>query len=339
MDKSTESISTTRSSFCPMHSPDLKHVSLQHNTGTASDQKSAASKTTEEAESDRPRATSSSHHSYVTSSVHSTAPVITSCSLSTYPALQFTAAGYTIDVPATIGCACNDDWEAGVGSTVGADSSTTYTCQVTSTHIAVSTGAPKPVAATATATATAQSVMKTKTKTSLGLLVPTSTQAPAYQKGQCTLHIFQVAKDDTSPLYVQLNTTDASTESSHKLLASKDFKLNWGGTADIPASDSALGQDVSVELRQAGRSRKLRPREGGPVGKPDWQAWIVGIAVGNRKWDSTDTAMPYPYCNVGDWYNGTVADFLDGIITLGADQFQPVSFFNRVNRKDVYGRY
>ncbi|TVY46886.1 hypothetical protein LOCC1_G002187 [Lachnellula occidentalis] len=245
------------------------------------------------------------------SSVHSTAPVITSCSLSTYSALKSTQSRYTIDISATIGCACNDNWMAGVGSIVGSDSSTTYTCEVTSTYIAVSTAAPKPV------TKTAQSVTEPSES------VATSAEPPAYQTGTCKLHVFQVSKDYTSPLYVQLNTTDGS----NNLLTSKDFKLKWGSTANIPSSDSKLGQDVSVDFtqeRQSSSSRKLRPRVGGPMESPDWQAWIVSIAVGSTKWDSTDTKTRNPYCKVGKWDNGNFADFLDGILTLGADQLSPM---------------
>lgn len=43
---------------------------------------------------------------------------------------------------------CNDDWTAGVGATVGSDSSITYTCELgTTTTIAVSTGTPSSSAA------------------------------------------------------------------------------------------------------------------------------------------------------------------------------------------------
>ena len=274
--------------------------------------KSAESKTTTEAKSKK--ATSSSGiTAIVTSSVNSTAPVITLCSLSTYSALKSTYSKYTIDVPASIGCACNDGWIAGVGSIVGSDSSTTYTCQVTSTNIAISTAAPEPV---------------TKTSQSAA----TSTESPAYQTDKCKLHIFQVSKDYMSPLYVQLNTTDRN----NKLLTSKDFELKWGGTANISSGDSGVGQDVNVDFtqeRQSSASRKLRPRVGGPVEAPDWQAWIVRIAVGNTEWSSKDTKTSDPYCNVGDWDNGDFADFLDGIITLGANQFSPVSSFGLVDRK------
>ncbi|TVY42216.1 hypothetical protein LSUB1_G003911 [Lachnellula subtilissima] len=252
--------------------------------------------------------TSSSSHTAIISSVHSTtsAKVITSCSLSSYTALKTTQSGMTVDVPATIGCACNDDWTAGIGSIVGSDSSTTYTCQITSTHIAVSTGSPQPVSTTA--------VESVKT-TAKSVSTATTTAAP-YQTGTCNLHIFEVSKDNTQPLYVQLNITDGGDT----LLVSKSYDIKWGGTANISSTDSKLAEDISVDFtQQTSGSNKFRPRSPAPpVQVANWQAWIVSIRVGFTTWDSTenDESKP-PYCKVGGWDNGDFKDFLDGILHWG----------------------
>ncbi|CAI7597598.1 unnamed protein product [Penicillium pancosmium] len=73
-----------------------------------------------------------------------TAPAITACSLVNQDATTFNdPLGSVVSLSSTIACACNNDWTAGVGTTVGDDKSITYTCQVgTSTTIAVSTAAP-----------------------------------------------------------------------------------------------------------------------------------------------------------------------------------------------------
>ncbi|TVY25613.1 hypothetical protein LHYA1_G006319 [Lachnellula hyalina] len=258
--------------------------------------------------------TSSSSHTTILASVHSTtsANVITSCSLSSYTALKTTQSGMTVDVPATIGCACNDDWTAGIGSIVGSDSSTTYTCQITSTYIAVSTGSPKSV------TTTAVESVKTTAKP----VSTATTIAAPYQTGTCNLHIFEVSKDNTQPLYVQLNITDGGDT----LLTSKSYDIKWGGTSNISSTDSKLAEDISIDFtRRTSSSNKLRPRiPAPPVQVPNWQAWIVSIRVGTTTWDSTenDESKP-PYCKVGGWNNGDFKDFLEGILSLGANQFEP----------------
>ncbi|TVY44268.1 hypothetical protein LOCC1_G006809 [Lachnellula occidentalis] len=256
-------------------------------------------------------ASSLSSHTTMIASVHDTtsAKAITSCSLSSYTALKTTQSGMTVDVPASIGCACNDDWMAGIGSTVGSDSSTTYTCQVTSTHIAVSTAAPKPVPTTA-----AESV------TTTAKLVSTASTASAYHSGTCNLHIFEVSAGPTQPLYVQLNVTDGS----NTLLTSKSYDMKWGGTASVSSPDTKLPYDITVEFSKKTTSSKLRPRIGPPVQVANWQAWIISITAGTTSWDSTvndDTRIPY--CKVGGWNNGDFKDFLDGILSLGANQLSP----------------
>jgi hypothetical protein len=69
----------------------------------------------------------------------SSSPPITSCSMIKVSAMTVDSFSY----PATSKCTCNDGWGAGIDTTVGADKSTTYTCQVgTTLTIAVSTAGP-----------------------------------------------------------------------------------------------------------------------------------------------------------------------------------------------------
>lgn len=56
---------------------------------------------------------------------------------------------------------------------------------------------------------------------------------------------------------------------------------------------------------------------------------VVGVTAGDNKWDSTVTdTTKSPHCNVGDWDNGNFDDFLDGLLSLGADSSIPVRFNN-----------
>jgi hypothetical protein len=69
----------------------------------------------------------------------SSSPPIASCSMIKVSAMTVDSFSY----PATSKCTCNDGWGSGIDTTVGADKSTTYTCQVgTTLTIAVSTAGP-----------------------------------------------------------------------------------------------------------------------------------------------------------------------------------------------------
>ena len=123
---------------------------------------------------------------------------------------------------------------------------------------------------------------------------------------------------------MQLNITDGG----NNLLTSENYNMKWGGTANVPSSDSKLPYDVNVDFLKSQKepSRKLRPRIGGPVQMANWQAWILSITAGSTTWDSKDTDQSkLPNCKVGGWDNGNFGDFLDGIMSLGADQLAPVS--------------
>lgn len=54
----------------------------------------------------------------------------------------------------------------------------------------------------------------------------------------------------------------------------------------------------------------------------NWEDWILSIAAGDTHWDDkayTDSSK-LPYCEVGDWDNGNFWDWLDGVVSLGADE-------------------
>ncbi|KAI9837744.1 MAG: hypothetical protein M1819_006678 [Sarea resinae] len=303
-----------------------------------------------------PSAASSSGHS-VTSTASSTysitsSPPISSCTLTSQAALSTG----DINIPATIACACNDGWQAGVGTTVGPDKATTYTCEVgTTTRIAVSTTVP-PITSCAL---TSQAALSTgdinvpatiacacndgwqagvgttvgpdkattytcEVGTTTRIAVSTSSPPPAYATGTCDLHIFEASLSYNEPLYVQLNITDGA----NALLASQNYQLHWGDSASVAASDSHLPYDLSVDflnrttIPTSSSSRRFRGRMvAPPPPQINWEDWVLTLTAGSTEWDDTDTdSSRLPYCSVGGWDNGNFWDWLDSATSLGADQ-------------------
>lgn len=154
---------------------------------------------------------------------------------------------------ATVACACNDGSIAGIGSSIGPDKATSYTCELgTSTTVAVST-APAP-----------------------------------YHTGTCDLHIFEASTSYEDTLYVQLNITDGAND----LLTTANYKLHWGDTARVPATGSKLPYDLYVDFlkkrtvpTRIGR-RLVKPPS--PV-TIDWEDWVVTLTAGITKWSVKDT--------------------------------------------------
>ncbi|TVY20918.1 hypothetical protein LARI1_G001711 [Lachnellula arida] len=241
-----------------------------------------------------------------TSKTKTTVPPITSCTLASVAAFSSAYPLYTIDIPATIECTCNDGWMAGIGTSVGSDQSTTYTCQVTGSQIAVSTAPPTTTSKTA-------------------VLPP----AP-YQTGTCDLHILEASQDSRSPLYIFLNITDGGGN----MLAIQSTKISWGDTAVVKSVDSKLPYDIDIDFLISTtvpskpkmiKGRMIGPGAAAPA-PATWEKWNLTLTAGHTTWDSTENdETQLPYCSVGGWDNGNFWDWAASLLSLGVDSSIPVS--------------
>lgn len=116
------------------------------------------------------------------------------------------------------------------------------------------------------------------------------------------------------------------------MLTQQTFDIQWGEIATIVKSDSKLPYDINVEFSKSmkvltRRNRGIKDRATAP--RPVnllYQKRVVGVTAGPTKWDSTQQVLKnVPHCQVGDWDNGNFGDFLDGLLSLGADEQEPVS--------------
>ena len=257
--------------------------------------------------SSRLTANTTSSSGPATTSKTISSPPITSCTLSSVAALSTAYSYYTIDYPATIECACNDGWTAGIANTVGSNGATTYYCEIGSTHIEVSTAPPK-------------------TTTKAPAPVTTTSSAPHYVTGTCDLHIFEASESYNAPLYMQFNITDGG----NNLLASESFTGKWGEIGTVKAADTKLPYDVTIDFLQSTKvpSRMARDIIVGRISAPPppvtvrWEDWVLTFTAGSTKWDDTETSG-MPYCSVGGWDNGNFWDFLNSVV--GGDTNIPVS--------------
>jgi hypothetical protein len=121
---------------------------------------------------------------------------------------------------------------------------------------------------------------------------------------------------------MQLNITDGG----NNLLASENFQGKWGDTATVKAADSKLPYDVSVDFLQSTKvpsRRSVNRRMVGPSPPVtvQWEDWVTLLTAGITKWDDTMTDnTKLPYCSVGHWDNGNFWDWLNSVVSLGADQ-------------------
>ncbi|RDL40026.1 uncharacterized protein BP5553_00005 [Venustampulla echinocandica] len=299
---SSQSTTTSSSSNTSSSQTSLISTSSSSNSSTISSTTSVTTSSNSTTKTDSTLTTSISSIHNVTSTSSSSrsrtsAPLITSCTLSNQGALSTG----NINIPATIACNCNDGWTAGIGSRVGDNEYTTYTCQVgTGTSIAVKTvAAPTPT--------------------------PAPAPAPAFKSGTCNIHIFEASNGVANPFFVGLQITDGGGA----VLARKNFQVKWSETATISKAGSKLPYDLNVEFSKSSKALKrgLNRRAGGaPPGALQYlyQNWVVGVTAGGTKWDSTQRdKAKMPYCNVGGWDNGDFGDFLDGLLSLGADSHAP----------------
>jgi hypothetical protein len=160
----------------------------------------------------------------------------------------------------------------------------------------------------------------------------TTSAPPAYHTGTCDLHIFEASQSYNSPLFVQFNISDGAND----MLVSKNFQLKWGDSATVTTADSRLPYDINVDFLQKTSVSKLAKRMVGPPPPPPpvkWEDWVLTIAAGSTSWDDTHTdTSTLPYCKVGAWDNGNFWDWLDSVVSLGADEHIPVSFFFFLSR-------
>jgi hypothetical protein len=148
----------------------------------------------------------------------------------------------------------------------------------------------------------------------------TTTTAPPPPQQTCHLHVFETSETYNTPLYVQLNVTAGNAPT-----VSNNFKLKWGQSVSVPKSDTNLAYDVTADFLMALSTSKVK-RLAVPPPTPNWEAWVVTFTAGSNNWNDKDTdKSKLPYCNVGGWDNGNFWDFLNGLTSLGAYEYWPVS--------------
>lgn len=186
-----------------------------------------------------------------------------------------------------------------VGTTVGSDRATTYTCGATGYLIDLSTAPPKPTSKAA--------VPPLASFTPLAASLP---PAP-YQTGTCDLHILETSSGANLDLY----TTVEIIDDGGNTLANHSSKGAWGDSVTIKSDNSQLPYDVVIVFLASAtipsKPKMIKGRIIGPVEPLPmmWEKWVLTVTAGDTSWDSTVIDKTHlPYCSVGSWDNGNLDD-------------------------------
>ncbi|KAG4435763.1 hypothetical protein IFR05_008737 [Cadophora sp. M221] len=145
-----------------------------------------------------------------------------------------------------------------------------------------------------------------------------------YKSGTCNIHIQEAFVSSSSILWTRLSITDGA---GHPLV-SKVTETRFGQSVTLVSSNTELPYAVSVtftqKLKPDSKSKfRVKPRiaaGGGPVGPTlVYQKFILELSAGTTSWNSA-VRSGLPKCTVGDWDNGGLADWLNGVF---ADPYVP----------------
>lgn len=169
---------------------------------------------------------------------------------------------------------------------------------------------------------------------------PSQSLRPPYQTGTCNIHLLEVSRFYTDPVYLQFNISDGSGKS----LYSEWSKSKWGDVVTANAKDTKLPYPVTATLTQflLLNSRRVKDGNRAPkrfVASPDppiivpWEKWLIQLDAGSQSWNNgVIDPTKLPYCKVGDWDNGNFGDWIEAVLTLGGDSKLPVS-----NHRNILG--
>ncbi|OKL61805.1 hypothetical protein UA08_02872 [Talaromyces atroroseus] len=233
-------------------------------------------------------------------------------------------------------CTCNDGWVAGIGTTIGKDKFTTYTCEVgKSTVIPVSTVKPTNVpgvngvpgcAAIAAAPGTSAycdcggRAAPTLEPTSSGIMncayttLPTKSYDPAihtktsttksthtthvpYATGKCNAHVIQGLGGHDDDPDVYIGLN--LTDAHGALIGNKTASLDWGQTL---VTDSELPWTFLLRAEAGVSDVDLCQSQLCEHGKVDF-------SYGSQAWNSKS-----PQCSVGGWDNANFGQWLKGVV-------------------------
>lgn len=281
--------------------------------------------------------TSQPYSTTVTTIKLTSPPPITSCSMTT--AVCTAISGLSL-APASY-CTCNSGWMASLGSKVGADQYTTYTCAVSGTFIPVSTVMPTNVPGKGglPGCAAVMSVPGTSAYCNCGgtpaptlsasgpyvinceytiqptrpynpvippskTIVPASTStnlAPLYESSQCNVHVWEGLGPEDLDPDVSLRVN--ITDASGKQLGHNATGVSWDETV---GTDSELPWVMLVTPQKSANDKKGRSAD----------IWFLPKLIGDRDqslrplYDKGPVKFAYSgqawdtgssRCSVGDW--------------------------------------
>ena len=163
----------------------------------------------------------------------------------------------------------------------------------------------------------------------ISTIAPPPVITPPAPQQTCHLHVLEGSDAFNELFYVQLNITTGANAP----VISKYFKISWGQSVYVFGTEAVpiLPYDIAVHFLQTNSVSKMKrvKRLGALPPRPNYEAWAIAFTAGSTKWNDQDTdKTKMPYCNVGGWDNGNFWDFLNGITSLGADEYMPVSLFS-----------